>query len=207
MNRWLKFSGLCLLFFWSCRSPNAPAPLRAPGLQAPVATGVFITMEDGPEIVAVYGNPSSNPTISSSEAGTGEGLPISFYLSVPYPNPTNVSAHIEFQLPVQSKVTIYVVPASFMSPEGEIIQFGNAAIKVAGGLAVDLLMDQDRAAGRHVVNWSGRDQAGRPLPDGFYRIYMEINGHLLWQDALLLRDPCNAPPGLELFPPVAGWCL
>jgi hypothetical protein len=206
MKQLLTFVGMCLLFTGSCRSPNSPTPLRAPGLQTPVATGLFITLEDGPVVVAVFGNPSSNPTFGSSNAGrltTGD-LPTRFYLHVPYPNPNNGGAAIHFQLPTQSTVTVYIVPAGFMSPEGRIIQFSNATISVAGGLAIDVLVDRNLPAGVHAVNWSGRDQDGQPLPDGFYRIYAEINGHLLWQDALLLRDPCNAPPGLP--PSVAGWC-
>lgn len=206
MRQLLMLVVMCLLFNGSCRSPNSPTPLRAPGLQTPVATGLFITLEDSPEIVGVYGNPSSNPTFDHSNAGRFDAsdLPTKFYLSVPYPNPNNGGAAIQFELPTQSTVTVYVVPASFMSPEGRIIQFSNAAIHVARGLAIDVLIDRNLPAGFHVVLWSGRDQDGRRLPDGFYRIYAVINGHLLWQDALLLRDPCNAPPGLGSS--VAGWC-
>jgi hypothetical protein len=201
MKQLLTFVGVCILFTGSCRSPNSPTPRRAPNFQTPVATGIFITLENGPEVVGVFGNPSSNPTIGNSNAGrlTVGDLPTRFYLNVPYPNPSNGGTTIRFQLPTQSRVAIYIVPASFMSQESHSIQFSNATINITGGLAVDLLVDSNLPAGYHAIYWSGSDRDGQPFPDGFYRIYMEVNGHLLWQDALLLRDLCNAPPGLKIF--------
>ncbi|NIV10260.1 MAG: hypothetical protein GWN62_02850 [Aliifodinibius sp.] len=204
MKQFLIFIGLCILFSSSCRSPNSPIPLRAPNLRTPVATGIFITDETGPDIIGVFGNPSSKPTTSNSNSdptwdNIAGNIPVRFQLEVPYPNPNNGDMTIRFALPKESIVTIYIVPASFMNHEGQIIQFSNATINLPGGLAIDLLFNRNAAAGVYSVVWSGRDQSGRPFPDGFYRIYMEVNEHLLWQDALLLRDPCNAPAGLPTF--------
>ncbi|MGH7494950.1 MAG: hypothetical protein ACREOO_21465 [bacterium] len=53
---------------------------------------------------------------------------------VPYPNPANGGAAIQFQLPTQSGVLVYIVPATFMNAEGHIIQLGSAIINVPGGL-------------------------------------------------------------------------
>jgi hypothetical protein len=149
----------------------------------------------------VFGKPSSNPTIGNSSVGrlTVGDVPTRFYLNVPYPNPSSGGASIQFQLPAQSRVAIYIVPASFMSQESRIVQLNNATINTPGGLAIDLLLDRNLPAGHHVVFWPGGNRDGALVPDGFYRIYMEVNGHLLWQDALLLRDPCSAPPGLRVF--------
>jgi hypothetical protein len=201
MTRIAIIVGACFLFIWSCRSPNSPLPFRAPNLQTPVATGIFITLETSPEIVGVFGKPSSNPTIGNPGVDrlTSGDVPSRFYLYVPYPNPSNGECAITFELPEQSRVAIYIVPAIFMSQESRIVQFNNATIYTPGGLAIDILLDRNLPPGHHEVIWPGRNSDGDPVPDGFYRIYMDVNGHRLWQDALSLRDPCKAPAGLKVF--------
>lgn len=194
--------GLSLFFSNSCRSPNSSTPLRAPNLQSPVTTGIFITRESGPEPLGTFGNPNPNGrgTLECDfEAPDGGAIPSDLTLTPPFPNPFNPQATIRFSLPCPGSVAVYVVPARFLNQHGQIVQFSNATISIPGGLAVAVLIDREAPPGSYSVFWDGRDQNGRLVSDGFYRIYLAIDDQLLWQDILLLTNPCNAPTGFEIF--------
>ncbi len=66
------------------------------------------------------------------------------------PNPFNPTTSVGFTLPAAARVTVVVHDAQ--------------------GRAVRRLLDARREAGRHVLRWDGRDDAGRPLPSGLYLV-------------------------------------
>ena len=198
----LTFIVFSTLFSSNCRSPNSPTPVRAPYLQTPVTTGIFITGETGPEPLGSFGNPNpkSKGSLECDSIPSGGGaIPDELALLPPYPNPFNPATTVQFNLPCPSYVTVYVVPARYINQQSQFVQFSNASINIPGGLAIDVLFNRNTSPGIYSVAWSAQDQDGRPFPDGFYRIYLKVDDQLLWQDVLLLKDLCNAPPGLDLF--------
>ncbi len=64
------------------------------------------------------------------------------------PNPFNPSTTIRFSLAARGRATV--------------------AVFDAGGRWVRTLLDEDRAAGDHALQWDGRDAAGRPVASGVY---------------------------------------
>ncbi len=70
-----------------------------------------------------------------------------------HPNPFNPSTKIGFSLAEAERVSLRVV-------------------NVAGRRVRDLVIDGDFAAGRHEVNWDGKDNGGRSLPSGTYFLSM-----------------------------------
>ena len=79
--------------------------------------------------------------------------PRSFALFQNHPNPFNPVTQISYQLPqdCRVRVTIYNVR----------------------GQRVRTLYDGRQSAGRHTLNWDGRDTGGRPLSSGIYLYRLE----------------------------------
>ena len=78
--------------------------------------------------------------------------PLTYELKQNFPNPFNPETRIYFTIPETQKVQLYIYNML--------------------GQQVRQLVDSEYAAGRHVVNWNGRNDAGALLPSGvyFYRI-------------------------------------
>ena len=66
----------------------------------------------------------------------------------PFPNPSNASVCIPYELPDACIVQLVVYDLS--------------------GQAVRRLVDDQQSAGRHTAMWDGRDEAGRPVASGLY---------------------------------------
>lgn len=77
-----------------------------------------------------------------------DGVPDIFYLTQNYPNPFNPGTTISYHLPQQDKVelTIYSVL-------GHVIRH---------------LIDGQKSAGEHFVEWDGRDDSGKRVATGMY---------------------------------------
>ncbi|RJR27428.1 MAG: T9SS C-terminal target domain-containing protein [Candidatus Latescibacterota bacterium] len=83
------------------------------------------------------------------------------------PNPFNPSTDIRFDLKERGVVSLRVYDAS-----GRLIR------ELAGG---------ERAAGRYVETWDGRDDAGRSVASGVYFCRLETGSHTSAKKMLLLR--------------------
>ena len=95
-------------------------------------------------------NVSPDQVTAVKEPGTG--LPTVFRLDQNYPNPFNPTTQIRFALPVQSNVTVRVY---------NLI-----------GQEVAVLVNENRAAGYHVVSWNGINAGGLPAASGVYFVRM-----------------------------------
>jgi hypothetical protein len=69
-------------------------------------------------------------------------------LEAPRPNPSRISAAIEFELPRAGRVRLLILEPS--------------------GRSVTTLLDEARPAGRHVAVWNGRTDGGHLAPAGLY---------------------------------------
>ncbi len=77
-----------------------------------------------------------------------EQLPERFTLAQNYPNPFNPSTSIAFALPERAEVSLKIYNAN--------------------GQLVRTLVQEERAAGQHVVQWEGKNSAGQEVASGVY---------------------------------------
>jgi hypothetical protein len=94
-------------------------------------------------------------------------LPDRFGLKQNHPNPFNPATTIEFDLPkgVYVKLRIF---------------------DVAGKL-IRALVESFRPAGRHSVQWDGRDAGGEAVPSGVYICNLEAEGHAEIRKMVVLK--------------------
>jgi hypothetical protein len=93
-------------------------------------------------------DPTGAPLAESSQAGIRLGLAV--------PNPLADRTTIAFELarPSRARLAVYDV----------------------GGRLVRLLLDAERAAGRHVAAWDARDDRGRSVGSGVYFVRLHVPG-------------------------------
>ena len=94
-------------------------------------------------------------------------LPQSFALLPNYPNPFNSSTNIQFELPAPGHLTLMIF---------DIL-----------GRNVATLADGEFPAGRHIINWDGRDAQGQPVASGRYYIRAKAEGAVQSAPMLLLK--------------------
>ena len=91
--------------------------------------------------------------ITSAPVGIGDGqwpsLPAEFMLRQNYPNPFNPVTTIGFSLPAAGRVTLEI-------------------FDVLGRRIVAAYRNTPLAAGWHEFTWNGVNEAGQPVPSGFY---------------------------------------
>ncbi len=156
-NRWGDYSGLAL---------------------DPVAEAAFFAFNE-------YAGPVGTPGTGSNGAEDGRwytklgwfrlrtaspvgGTPASgTRLAQNIPNPFNPSTTIRFSLAARGHATI--------------------AVFDAGGRWVRTLVDDDRAAGDHAVQWDGRDTGGRPVASGVYFCRLTSGSAIVSKKMVLLK--------------------
>jgi hypothetical protein len=105
--------------------------------------------------------PAAVPLDSSRDLPTGSGLPKN------RPNPFNPATTIEFELPRQTVVSLWVFDVR--------------------GTVVRTLVEEERAAGNQRVTWDGNDSSGRECPSGLYFYTLTAGDSRLTRSMLLLR--------------------
>lgn len=90
-----------------------------------------------------------------------------WFLEQNYPNPFNPTTNVEFGLPKAEWVNLIIYDML--------------------GRRVRTLVDENRASGRHVIQWDGRDQGGRRVASGAYLYRLEAGGRSLVRKMLLLK--------------------
>ncbi len=97
----------------------------------------------------------TEPTAVADDPGESASLPTDFSLLQNYPNPFNPETTIEYQLPVSAEVALTIYDL-----HGQVVQRLDYGTK---------------AAGRHSVQWDGRNDQGLKVTSAiyFYRIEMK----------------------------------
>ncbi len=104
----------------------------------------------------------------ASATGVGDGLPsAAVVLFSAWPNPFNPSARIALSLPRALDVDLAVYDVS-----------GRRIVTLGRG---------EWSAGRHEVDWNGRDARGRAVPSGAYFFRLAADGRALVRKAVLLK--------------------
>jgi len=82
-------------------------------------------------------------------------LPTAYSLKQNYPNPFNSRTFIEFQVPVQTHVSLRIFDSL--------------------GREVRTLLHQLLSPGSYRLSWDGKDEAGRSIPSGVYLCRLETS--------------------------------
>lgn len=184
---------LLLVLLVGCDSGSETVLARAPGGQTPVAGAIEFRGPNNEHLGMIGGGPLGHGYIgtltppSDGSGGDGGAVPAEFRLTSAYPNPTPGQATIEFSLPGATDVTVFVVaalPPGYDAPaQGRMDQ--SAWVYRPGGAALAVLSQGPRAAGFHEVRLDFGTMAGRPLPDGYFRVYVQTPYVIAWTDVLL----------------------
>jgi hypothetical protein len=170
------------LSFYSCNNSNPTEANINIDLNPPLITGIVRTSEAGPRAIAIYGNPNEKSDII-------ENNKLNFYIDSPYPNPTDGSTSISFYVPVKTNVLVWIIKGrlSVENASGSV-NYANSNYVSPFTNYFQILYQRDDDPGRYILIWSGRDQNGKILPDGVYRVYIEVNGQLMWRNIWLYRN-------------------
>jgi hypothetical protein len=195
---------LIALVSFNCSGDNATSPPAAIFSYPVIVTGLNITDQD-PVVLGVWGMYTRGivtpPPFSSTmkyidpafappppRSGEGSPLPTTYAAYQPYPNPAKKSINIGFDLPLTSKVTIWVerayLPSGNMPATG-----GSSASPVLTRLYV--LTDTMEPGYHHFVF----------TPDttvsSFYRVYYQLGTYLISRDIMIYQNELDMPPSLR----------
>ncbi len=195
---------LSLLLFLAlsgCDTAGDAPVLRAPGGQTPVAGAIAFRGVSNEDLGVIGAGPvgghlgTLNPPGNSGTGGDGGVVtPDRFDFSTLYPNPTAGRTTISFVLPGATEVSVFVVAALPLGrtapPQASSAQ--GAWVYRPGGLPVAVLERRSLRPGQYALPLDLAEAAGRPLPAGYYRVYVQTPYVLAWQD--LLYDPTFFSP-------------
>jgi hypothetical protein len=202
------FFVLLLAVAFSCKSPNEnEIPPSSPNMSQPIVTGIYITNSTGPEAIGKWGNPTDGystidvayPIFSINSNSSADSIsdlkkvstvstvvPIGLKLNNPYPNPFIGTCAINFSIPTQSNVVIYIVPARWFDENSNDVNSSIGAVTAAPKrTAIAILTQRELTAGSYSLQWRSSDQNGNPLSSGFYRIYLRVGDTVCWHDVYL----------------------
>jgi len=184
----LVFIALLILpwLFFSCKSPTSVGEINLQTEEPPLITGIIRTSPDSPSSLAVYGVPNEQPEIVEE---ISQNVKSNFFMASPFPNPTDVSTNISFGLTVGRNVTIWVVKGRLPDEnvsDNTIIANGNFASPKFHYSKV--LEKKYLQAGYYRIIWNAKYDNGDLLPDGVYRVYIEIDGQLMWRNVMIYHN-------------------
>jgi len=162
---------ILLILCGSCTNNQDNPILYSPFGEMPVVTGLYFVGEAGPEFLAVWGNPSGRSLASPT---------IGDYTKV------------HFVSGGSTTLKIWVVPARLpQQKSSEIVNLMNAHYDKVTGLGVATLVDGIKTPGYYEIIYNFVDSDGNTLPEGFYRIYIQVGDILTWCDVLNFRNESN----------------
>ena len=129
---------------------------------------VFVRWPGGGRDVFLDITPGQTMLLSQWTGTVGvEDTPPTFRLLGNWPNPFNPSTRIAFELPAQGEIELVVFDVS--------------------GRRIAVLADGTWPAGRHIVDWDGRDESGRAVASGVYFYRLVAGKYIENKKMILLR--------------------
>jgi hypothetical protein len=190
-----------LLALNSCNNSTEPVETTGSVFEMPVVPGLIITYEGDPTPYGIWRNPHTPGSIYYGPGGNDSNAVTPYYMALdtPYPNPTSASNSIRFAVSNRTEVSLTLVKARLPEDEADSPETSSGGVFVSSGRnpAVTLLDKKLTEAGYYEVDWSGKNDKGEDVPAGFYRVYLEADGHVLWCDILLARTINDLPAGLR----------
>ena len=179
----MPFIVIFTLSFCGCKSGDKNNPVASTYLFPPVATGMWITDQSNePEparfVIGQWGNPTDDIHA--------------------YPNPFRYFQVVIYDVKEDSSnVTLVIVPARSPFDKESQTDLTNGAVSYT---APDKPIIKQEFfvlnAGLFYFKWSADGK-----PEGFYRIYIEVNGKLVHTDVFIAYDSRNFPPGMNFYGP------
>jgi len=130
----------------ACHASAAAEPYE---VTSSIALALRLNFTDAAGVIEIGGiGIHTTPVVTSVNDDPGSDTPRASLLDQNQPNPFNPSTRIAFDLPRSQRVQLEV--------------------HTVDGKRVSTLVDRELAAGRHELDWNGRDDRGRLLPSGVY---------------------------------------
>ena len=167
-----------LLTINSCRNSVSTDPISRFIMDPPVITGIVVTGESSPEFLSTWGIPNDKQNFDRNTIG------------IPSPNPTSGSTTIHYWIASDTFISIWIIKGR-SSGQKENQYFSNGYLKTAPQNFSYKLFEGLRRAGNYQLELDTDGIGGYSLPDGLYRIFIEINGELMWCNMMKWSDPDN----------------
>jgi len=103
----------------------------------------------------------------TSVGKAGSGLPQEFEVGQNYPNPFNPTTKIDYSLDTSGKVMLHIFNSN--------------------GKRVRTLLDHSQSAGKHFVQWDGRDDLNNPVSSGAYFYLLKFNGNIISKKMVMVN--------------------
>jgi cytoskeletal protein CcmA (bactofilin family) len=116
---------------------------------------------------AAFPKESEESEIEASEVASEQSPVTSYQLEQNYPNPFNPSTKIQF-----SVLEAGVVQLSVYNLQGQEVR---------------TLVSGQMNPGSHTINWNGRDNAGKIMPNGVYLYKLQVNGYVETRKMTLMK--------------------
>jgi hypothetical protein len=160
--------------FYSCDDPVSPDPIAYYISNPPVITGFVRTGEASPDPLGVWGKPNGKHEI-----------PGGYYMTAPYPNPTDSYTNIYYAVPVESYVSIWIVKGRLPGEDEKNYELFANGYFIKNDMKFSAqIFEGYRSAGSYRIGINLNDLSTGVVPDGLYRVYIEINGEFMWQDIM-----------------------
>jgi hypothetical protein len=190
-NKILSFMLLLFsLIVNSCDNFTEPAEVSEFIFETPIVTGMEITKDD-PTAIKIWRNPQfPNDIVYGHE---NNSLPHKISLRAPYPNPNSGFVNIRFELPVKTKIILWIVKARLPEDGEKSFEESSGGNFISStNKIIAKLIDDELAAGIYKSTWDCSN-----MPSGFYRVYLKTDSRLFWKDILLARSENDMPADLR----------
>ncbi len=192
---YLLFSILPIFLINSCNNPAGPNLIANALASPPIISGIIITGYDSPDPIGVLGKPNEKSSLPSSvfNKKSSNSPARGCQVETPFPNPADGITYIFFSLPHEAKISVWVVRGIAAT---EVINnystysngYFNSCYK---NYTKELIKEESKLAGSYRVDWDFENDNKNSLPDGFYRVYISVNGNLMWRNIMINRNWYN----------------
>lgn len=182
-------AAILTLLLLGCSNDDDPFSASGGIADVFVTPGIFITDPNGYSL-GEWGNPPLHPDFGEVENQVAmDSILIQpsdkfrMFQLYPNPSPSSVSIYFVSGLPAFS-AKAWVVPVLGQSVENPLLlSTGYGEIfQVSSPIIGTIYEEENLDPGAYVFSWDGKDDLGNTVPDGFYRIFLQVDEYLLWRD-------------------------
>jgi hypothetical protein len=108
-----------------------------------------------------------------------------YHMDVPFPNPTDSFTKIYYAVPVESFVSIWIVKGRLPGENEKNYELFTNGYFIKDNMKLSArIFEGYRNPGIYQIDINLNDLSTGVVPDGLYRVYIEINGEFMWQDIM-----------------------
>jgi len=173
--------------FFSCSNPAGSYPVENQILNMPVITGIVEIDTGAYNVQKKLGIPNEKEQITLFNS---RNIPEQCYFNGIIPNPASDATDISFSLPINANVSIWIVRGTL--PENlknKAYLYLNCYIsQSSNNFYMELQRNKAYPGGFYYYHLNLKDSNSSDLPNGFYRVYLEINGNLMWRNLWIYNN-------------------